>query len=68
MQKLTVSELHWAIRELENNAEDFLQMISKTDNSNEKALLQLRADNLYSVAEKLRIAIDNEDKRIAIRR
>jgi len=66
MQKLTTTELHWAIRELENTAEEFMQMTIKTENNNERALLKLRAENLYSVAEKLRIAIDNEDKRIAL--
>jgi hypothetical protein len=66
MQKLTTTELHWAIRELENAAEEFMQMTIKTENNNERALLKLRAENLYSVAEKMRIAIDNEDKHIAI--
>lgn len=66
MQKLTIIELHWVIRELENTAEEFMQMTIKTENNNERALLKLRAENLYSVAKKLRIAIDNEDKRIAI--
>lgn len=66
MQKLTTTELHWAIRELENTAGEFMQLTAKAENNNEKALLKLRAENLYSVAEKLRIAIENEDKRIAI--
>lgn len=66
MQKLFRTELCWIICELENNAEEFKQMSIKTENGIEREFFNLRSENLYSVAEKLRIAIDNEDKRIAI--
>lgn len=66
MQKLTTTELRLIVREMENAAENFVEMSAKTDNSDAQAFLKLNAENLYSVAKKIRIAIDNEDKRIAI--
>ena len=65
MQKLTNTEVRWTICELENAAREFAQLAYKFDSST-KSLLKFKAENLYSIAEKLRIAINNEDKRIEI--
>ena len=66
MVKLTTTELRWAICELENAAREFVQLAYKFGDSSTKSFLKFRAENLYSIAERLRIAINNEDKRIAI--
>ena len=66
MQKFTKTELHWIIAELENTAEDVMQMVKITENYTDRVFLELKAENLWSIAEKFRLALDNEDKRIAI--
>lgn len=66
MQKLTKAEVHWVISELENTAEEVMQTAKKIDYHTDRVFYELRAENLYSIAQKLRLAIDNEDKRIAI--
>ncbi len=65
MQKFTTTELRWVIRELENTAEECMQMATKVE-GNIRAFFKLRAEKSSSLAKKFRLAIDNEDKRIAI--
>ena len=66
MQKLAKTELHWIICELENNAEEVMQMAKRTESHTDRVFFGFKAETLYSIAHKLRLAIDNEDKRIAI--
>ncbi len=66
MQKLTKTDLHWVISELENTAEEVMQMVKRTESRTDRVFYEHRAEVLYSIAGKLRLALDNEDKRIAI--
>jgi len=66
MQKLTKTEIRWIINELENNADDSMKMVSKTDDAFCQEYFRRRAENLYSIAHELRLALVNEDERIAI--
>lgn len=60
------TELHWIIYELENAAEKIMQIAIKIEDNDESVFLRRKADLYSKLAKKLRVAINNEDKRIAI--
>ena len=69
MQSFTVSELSWMSTELEKQA-DRMEHISKmvAATKAERELYHLRAEQFSSMAQKLRSAVENGDRRIEIRR
>lgn len=67
MTELTKTELRWIISELSHGANDRREQVSSWEDSPLKALAQLNADNLQSVAEKLQRALDKGDKTIKIK-
>lgn len=67
MIKLTTTEITWIIGELNRNAAINTNAASTSEASNiEKELLNLKAENLTSMSNKLQKALDSGDKRIAI--
>ncbi|WP_277407882.1 hypothetical protein [Lacrimispora xylanisolvens] len=67
MIKLTTTEITWIIGELDRNAAINTNAAASTEASTiEKGLLNLKAENLTSMSNKLQEALDGGDKRIAI--
>ena len=67
MIKLTTTEIAWIIGELDRNAAINTNAATNPEASTiEKGLLNLKAENLTSISNKLQKALDNGDKRIAI--
>lgn len=67
MIKLTTTEITWIIGELNRNAAINTNAAATSEASNiEKELLNLKAENLTSMSNKLQKALDSGDRRIAI--
>ena len=67
MIKLTTTEITWIIGELDRNAAINTNAVASPEASTiEKRLLNLKAENLTSMSNKLQKALDNGDRRIAI--
>lgn len=66
MQKLTITELIWIISELENSAEESMQIAVEIKDNDGRKFLKRKADSYFNLAKKLRVAVHNDDKRIAI--
>ncbi|WP_124066248.1 hypothetical protein [Clostridium sp. E02] len=67
MIKLTTTEIAWIIGELDRNAAINTNAAASPEASNiEKGLLNLKAENLTSMSNKLQKVLDSGDKRIAI--
>ncbi|HEY8390547.1 MAG TPA: hypothetical protein VIL26_06335 [Clostridia bacterium] len=66
MQKLTVTELIWIISELENSAEESMQIAVKIKDDEGRKFLERKADLYFNLVKKIRFAVHNNDKRIAI--
>lgn len=68
MQKFTRTEISWIIKELDNVAGHSINAAGfKETTPAESALLTLKADNLYSITEKLQHLLNQGDKRIEVR-
>lgn len=67
MIKLTTTEITWIIGELDKNAAINANAAASPEASTiEKGLLNLKAENLSSMSDKLQKALDSGNKRIAI--
>ncbi|ASN67511.1 hypothetical protein [Lacrimispora indolis] len=67
MINLTTTEIAWIIGELDRNAAINTNAAASPEASTiEKGLLNLKAENLTSMSNKLQKALDSGDKRIAI--
>ena len=67
MQKFTVTEISWIIGELSKTAENLKNQAVKEENSGIAAgFMNLRSEQLVSVADKLQKAISNGNKQIKI--
>ena len=67
MQKFTVTESSWIIGELSKTAENLKNQAGKEENSGIAAgFMNLRSEQLVSVADKLQKAISNGNKQIKI--
>lgn len=67
MIKLTTTEITWIIGELDKNAAINTNAAASPEASTiEKELLNLKAENLSSMSDKLQKALDSGNKRIAI--
>lgn len=67
MIKLTTTEIAWIIGELDRNAAINTNAAASSEASNiEKELLNLKAENLTNMSNKLQKALDSGDRRIAI--
>ncbi len=69
MQKVTKTEIRWIIQEIIKAEAVNRNAIMQYPNMStaEKGLLNLRADNLRGVSDKLEAALATGDKRIAIK-
>ena len=69
MQKFTVTEISWIIGELSKTAENLKNQAGKEENSGIAAgFMNLRSEQLVSVADKLQKAISDGNKQIKIKR
>ena len=67
MQKFTVTEISWIIGELKKTAENLKNQAGKEENAGIAAgFMNLRSEQLISVADKLQKAISNGNKQIKI--
>lgn len=67
MQKFTVTEISWIIGELSKMAENLKNQAGKEENSGIAAgFMNLRSEQLVSVADKLQKAISDGNKQIKI--
>lgn len=67
MQKFTVTEISWIIGELSKTAENLKNQAGKEENSGIAAgFMNLRSEQLVSVADKLQKAISDGNKQIKI--
>lgn len=67
MQKFTVTEISWIIGELSKTAENLKNQAGKEENSGIAAgFMNLRSEQLVSVADKLLKAISDGNKQIKI--
>lgn len=66
MVELTKTELKWVIGELRGSIKELRSMIDGGDH-HLKGIIQLNADNLNSVADKLQKALDGDSKLIKIK-
>ena len=67
MQKFTVTEISWIIGELNKTAENLKSQAEKEENAGIAAgFMNLRSEQLVSVADKLQNAISGGNKQIKI--
>lgn len=67
MQKFTVTEISWIIGELKKTAENLKSQAEKEENAGIAAgFMNLRSEQLVSVADKLQNAISDGNKQIKI--
>lgn len=67
MEKFTRTEITWIIQELERSAGHAVNEADFKETSPlESRLLKLRAENLYSMAEKLHNTLNQGSKRIEV--
>ena len=67
MQKFTVTEISWIIGELNKTAENLKSQAEKEENAGIAAgCMNLRSEQLVSVADKLQNAISDGNKQIKI--
>ena len=66
MVELTKIEVKWVIGELSRSVDEKRRMLNSPSQTM-KAMIQLNADNLNSVADKLQKALDGDSKLIKIK-
>lgn len=66
MVELTKIEVKWVIGELRRSVDEKRRMLNSPSQTM-KAMIQLNADNLNSVADKLQKALDGDSKLIKIK-
>lgn len=66
MVELTKIEVKWVIGELRRSVDEKRRMLNSPSHTM-KAMIQLNADNLNSVADKLQKALDGDSKLIKIK-